>query len=108
MSTVEQQKKLQQLQMIEQNLTNLLMQRQQFQAQVVEIDSALNELKDKQHAYKIIGNFMVSSSSADLTRELSHRKQLLEVRTKTLEKQEHQLKEKANQMQEDVLKHMKK
>ncbi|NOZ81436.1 MAG: prefoldin subunit beta [DPANN group archaeon] len=108
MNSPEQQKKLQQLQMIEQNLTNLLMQRQQFQGQIAEVESALKELRGKDHAFKIIGNIMVNTKASDLTVELTHRKQLLEIRTKTLEKQEQQLKAKANQMQEDVLKAMKK
>ena len=50
----ESEKKLSQLQMLEQSMQNLLMQKQQFQVQQVEIESALNELENVDEAYKII------------------------------------------------------
>ncbi len=39
--------KMQQLQMIEQNMQQTLSQKQQFQMQLMEIDSALKEIKDR-------------------------------------------------------------
>jgi len=66
--------KISQLQLIEQNLQNFLLQRQQFMAQLTEIESALNELKDTQKSYKIIGNIMVDSSKEDLEEDLKKKK----------------------------------
>jgi len=59
--STEAEKKLNQLQLVEQSMQNLLMQKQQFQLQQVEIESALKELENVDEAYKIIGNIMVLS-----------------------------------------------
>ena len=63
----ETEKKIQQLQLIEQNLQNIVMQKQAFQMQLMENENAFNELdKTKKNAYKIIGTIMVSSNNEDL------------------------------------------
>ncbi len=99
--------KIQQLQLIEQNLQNFAMQRQQFQGSLIEIESALTELKSTKKAFKIIGNIMVASEKDDITKDLSHKKEVLEIRIKNIEKQESQLKEKAKKLQEEVMKTLK-
>lgn len=99
--------KIQQLQLIEQNLQNSLVQKQQFQTQLVEIDSALEELKGKNEAYQIIGNIMVSQTTTVLEKDLKNKKEMLELRIKNLEKQEEKLKNKVKNIQEDVLKEIK-
>src|SRR3989338_10147608 len=98
---------IQQLQLLEQNLQNFLMQKQQFQAQLIEIDSALEELKDNKEAYKIIGNIMVKTSKEELEKDLKNKKEMIELRIKTLEKQEDKIQERSKKIQEDVLKKMK-
>ncbi|PIN81514.1 hypothetical protein COV11_01950, partial [Candidatus Woesearchaeota archaeon CG10_big_fil_rev_8_21_14_0_10_30_7] len=60
------QEKIQRLQMIEQNLTNISVQKQQFQNQLFEIENALKELKDTKQAFKIVGNIMIESSKDTL------------------------------------------
>ncbi|MBN1156120.1 prefoldin subunit [Candidatus Woesearchaeota archaeon] len=107
MSSGETERKIQQLQLIEQNVQNLLVQKQTFQAQMIEIDSALEQLKGKSHAYRIIGNIMVNSDAKSLSDDLDQKKKLVEIRIKNFEKQEEQLKEKAKKLQSDVLKEMK-
>ena len=79
---------IQQLQLLEQNLQNFLLQRQQFQAQLIEVDSALEELKDKKEAYKIIGNIMVKSSKTDLEKDLKKKKEILDLIFKVEEKRD--------------------
>ena len=100
-------KKINQLQMLEQSMQNLLMQKQQFQLQQVEIESALKELEKVNEAYKIVGNIMVLSEKSDLKSDLNSKKEIMELRVKTFEKQENQLREKASKLQEEVLKEMK-
>ena len=107
-SQKEVQEKIEQLQLLEQKMQNFLMQRQQLQTQLVEIDSALEELKTANTAYKIIGSIMVSSKTEDLQKELNDKKEMVELRMKTLEKQEEQSKEKAKTIQEEVLGSMEK
>ncbi|MFH2028246.1 MAG: prefoldin subunit beta [Nanoarchaeota archaeon] len=104
----ETEEKINQLQLFEQSLQNLLVQKQQFQSQLVEISSAVTELESSNESYKIIGNIMVSSKKDDLKKELETKKETLNIRIKTLEKQENSIKEKAQKLQSDVMEEMKK
>ena len=99
-------KKLGQLQMLEQSMQNFLMQKQQFQLQQVEIESALKELEKVNEAYKIVGNIMVLSKKDDLIEDLKSKKEVVGLRIKNMEKQESQLREKASKLQNEVLKEM--
>lgn len=101
-------KQIGQLQMIEQSMQSFLMQKQQFQTQLIEIDSALKELKDTDTAYKIVGNIMIKSNKEDLEKDLNAKKEAVELRIKTLEKQEKQIKEKSKALQEEVMKKLNK
>ena len=103
----EAEQKIQQMQLLEQNMQGFLMQKQQFQAQLIEVESALSEIKDSEKTYKIIGNIMVSSKKEDLEKDLKHKKEMLELRIKNLEKQESAIKEKAQNLQKEVLGSMK-
>ena len=96
--------KIEQLQRIEQSMQNILMQKQQFQSQTIEIESALNELKTSEENYKIVGNIMVKTSKEELEKDLNQKKELIELRIKTIEKQEKETKEKANKIQAEVMK----
>jgi len=100
-------KKISQLQMMEQSMQTFLMQKQQFQAQLIEIESALKELEKSKEAYKIVGNIMVSSNKEELEEDLKKKKEMVELRIKTLEKQEGHIKEKASAVQAEVMKELK-
>jgi len=79
--------KINQLSMMEQNLQNLSLQKQQFQNQNLEIESALSELEGAKEAFKIIGNLMVKVSPDKLKTDLNGKKETMQLRIKTLEKQ---------------------
>jgi len=104
----ETEEKISQLQMFEQSLQNFLGQKQQFQVQLVEIESALNELENTEKAYKIVGNIMVESDKNELKADLQSKKEITELRIKTMEKQEAQVREKASKLQAEVLSKIKK
>ena len=106
--TKDAQESISRLQILEQNLQNILMQKQQFQAQLFEIESALKELEGTQTAYKIIGNIMVNSNKTDLEKDLKQKKELIDLRLKNLDKQEKQFKDKTKQLQEEVMGSIKK
>jgi len=108
MTNQETEKKIEQLQLLEQNLQAFLVQKQQFQAQEIEIDSALGEVKDQKSAYKIIGNIMVAVDPKKLNDELSQKKETLRIRIETLEKQEEKIRGKLKAIQAEVLKNIKK
>ena len=101
----ETEKKIQQLQLLEQNLQNIMMQKQSFQMQLMENENALNELeKTKKEAYKIVGTIMISADKEDLKKELNEQKEVFDLRIKNLEKQEKNFKEKAEDIQKEVMK----
>jgi len=104
----ETEQKIGQLQMFEQGLQSFLGQKQQFQVQLIEVDSALNELQNSEKAYKIVGNIMVESDKNELKADLQSKKEMLELRIKTMEKQETQVREKASKLQSEILKKIKK
>ncbi len=99
----EAQESVQRLQMMEQNLQTLNMQRQQFQAQLFEVEGALKEVTTAPVAFKIVGGIMIGTDKESLQKELQGKKELLELRVQTLEKQEKQVKDKAKKLQEEVL-----
>ena len=104
----ETEQKIGQLQMFEQSLQSFLGQKQQFQIQLVEIESALGELDSTEKAYKIVGNIMVESDKNELKSDLQSKKEMLELRIKTMEKQEAQVREKASKLQSEILSKIKK
>ena len=100
--------RLGQLQMLEQNLQSFLLQKRNFQTQLIEIESALSEIENTSAAYKIVGNIMVASDKEALKKDLEQKKEMFDLKIKTLEKQEEKLKEKVTSAQKDVMKDMKK
>ena len=104
----ETEQKISQLQMFEQSLQSFLGQKQQFQMQLIEVESALGELDGTDKAYKIVGNIMVESSKSELKADLQSKKEVLELRLKTMERQEEQVREKASKLQSEILKNIKK
>lgn len=104
----ETEQKITQLQLMEQSMQNFMVQKQQFQAQLIEIESALSELNNAKDAFKIVGNIMVSAKKEDLEKDLSSKKEMVELRIKNIEKQEKQVKDKASAMQEEVMKKLQK
>lgn len=100
----ELEKKIGQLQLMEQNIQNIVLQKQMFQTQLFEIENALKELgKSKGQIYKIIGPIMVASKKDDLKKDLDSKKEVMELRIKNLEKQEESIKTKASEMQSEVM-----
>ena len=103
------QQKVEQLQIIEQNLQHILLQKQNMQVRLSEVDSAINALNNsKKQSFNIIGDVMIESSSEDLLKDLNSKKEVLEVKVKSYDKQEEKLKTSAKSIQEEVIKTMKK
>lgn len=98
--------KINQLQNLEQNINTIIGQKQQFQSQQIEIENALSQVKKTDKVFRIIGSIMVASSKDDVNKELNEKQDLVNLRLKTMEKQEEKLKNKANDIQKEVLKEM--
>ena len=101
-------KKIQELQIIEQSLQGQLFQKQAFQLELNEVLSALEELEEaKDEVYKIVGQIMVKAKKESLEKDLKSKKDLLELRVKNMEKQEHSLKERLGKLRGEVMKEIK-
>ena len=89
--------KINDLQLMEQKLQSFLIQKQSFQVQLLEVENALTEIKSaKGSSYKIVGTIMVETKKEDLTKDLENKKEVLDLRIKTLEKQEEKIKKEAS------------
>ena len=98
-------RKIQEMQLIEQNLQNLLLQKQQFQLELNETLNAIEESKKtKSDIYKIVGQIMVKSGKKEIEAELEKKKEIIELRLKSIEKQEKFLSDKLSQNRDEILK----
>ena len=100
--------KIQEIQMLEQSLQNLLLQKQAFQMELSETESALQAVQDSgEEVFKIVGQLMVKIEKPKMKEELEDKKKMLELRTKTMETQENSLIEQLEKVREEVMKTMK-
>jgi prefoldin beta subunit len=98
-------RKIQEMQVLEQNLQNILLQKQAFNIEMNETINALEELKKtKDEVYKIVGQIMIKTNKKDMETELEKRKELIKLRIKALEKQENFLKEQLDKKREEIIK----
>lgn len=99
-----QNEKIQEMQILEQNLQNLLLQKQAFQMELSETESALKEIeKSGDEVFKIIGQLMIKTEKAKIKEELSNKKKILELRIKTMEKQEMNFMKQLDILREDIV-----
>jgi prefoldin beta subunit len=100
--------KIQEMQILEQRLQNSIMQRQAFQMELAETDSALTEIeKSGDEVFKIIGQLMIKAEKSKVKDELLNKQKILQLRIKSLEKQENLISEQAEKLQQEVAKLMK-
>jgi len=100
----ETEKQIQELQILEQNLQNILMQKQAFEYELNEAENALLELNNAEdEVYKIAGQIMIKSPKKDIQKSLEEKKQLLSLRLKAIDKQEMPLAEKLTKLREEVV-----
>jgi len=101
---MENQEKIQELQMLEQTLQNLLMQKQSFQMEMSETDSALKELdRSGGDVFKIIGQLMIKTDKEQIKKDLTEKQSTLNMRIETLDKQEASFKEKLDGIRDEIM-----
>lgn len=95
--------KIQELQSLEQNLQNFLMQKQIFQMELSEVTNALEEIKTSDdEVYKIVGNIMLKTKKESLNKELEEKRQVIELRISSIEKQEKIIEDKISNLRKEV------
>ena len=97
------QEKIQEMQILEQRIQNLLLQKQSFQIELSETEGALGEIKKSEEVFKIVGNIMLKSDKNSVNNELSEKKKLLELRIGSIEKQEDAMEKKAETLRTELV-----
>lgn len=101
--------KIQEIQILEQTLQNLFLQKQAFQMELSETESALQALETSgEEVFKIIGQLMLKSEKPKIKGELEDKKKLLELRIKTMDSQETSLTEQLDKVREELMNSSKK
>ena len=96
------------LQTMEQNLQNLLMQKQAFQFESNETENAIDEVsKSKDEVFKIVGSIMIKTDNEKILKELKHKSEHLSIRFKSIEKQESELTKRIEELRDEVMKKIK-
>ncbi|MBI4116615.1 prefoldin subunit beta [Candidatus Pacearchaeota archaeon] len=96
--------KINEMQVLEQTLHNLILQKQNFQMELSETQSALAEMeKSGDDVFKIVGQLMIKADKDKIKEELSGREKILELRLKSLERQEDSFMKKLDGLKEEVV-----
>jgi len=100
------QRSIQELQILEHNFQQIIMQKQAFQMELNETELALKELeKAEGDVFKIVaGQIVIKSFKEELKKEMSHKKELIGLRLKTIDKQEKEFSERIESIREEVIK----
>ena len=106
---MEQQQLLQSAAVLQQQLQNIMAQRDALGVQVLEIKKALDELgkTSEKEVYKIAGPILIKSAKAGVLKELKDRDETFGLRLKSLEKEEKRVKLKIEELRELLVKNMK-
>jgi prefoldin beta subunit len=100
--TPETQQILIEMQTYQQQMQTVLMQKESLNIQKSEVCKALEELKGatSDDVYKAVGPILIKSTRKDLEKELAEKNETIEIRLKSMQKQEERLKDKLKEAQE--------
>jgi prefoldin beta subunit len=96
--------KIQEISMMEQNLQNLLLQKQAFQMELSETLAAKREIDNAgEDVFKIVGQLMIKTDKEKVKKELENKEKLLGIRVKSFEKQESIFSEKIESLRSEII-----
>ena len=99
----QKEQKLQEMQILEQGLQSILMQKQAFEMELAETSAALVEIgRSKENVYKMIGQLMIKKEKKEVEEELKNKEKMLKLRLENLGKQEADLSEKSDKLRGEV------
>lgn len=93
------------LQQLQQNLQAIMIQKQQLEAESVEIEKATEELKKSEQneaVYKSVGPLLIKTKKDDTLKELDEKKDLANTRLVVLGKQETRVKENLKEVETKI------
>ena len=99
------QDKIQEMQILDQNIQNLFLQKQSLQIEISETQLALKEIENSgDEIFKMVGQLMIKSNKTKVKEELLNKEKFLDIRIKSIEKQENYLTEKLEKLREEIIK----
>lgn len=100
------QQELMQFQQLQSQYQIIVSQLQSLKIEMTETDVALNEISKTENpvVYKSIGSILVKSEKPDILDDLNKKKESIDIRIKTIEKQEDRVKKKLEEMQKNLQK----
>ena len=97
--------KIEDLQILEQNLKSFLMQGQNINMGLSEISNAVSEInRTSDKVYKMVGSIIVGVDKKETLNELDEKRKLLELRNSSIEKQKKSIESRANELQVEIKK----
>ncbi|BCU67332.1 prefoldin subunit beta [Sulfolobales archaeon HS-7] len=90
---------------IQERLNLILVDKSRIESELKEINKVLEELSllsQDSELFKIVGNIMVKTDKTSIEKELNDKKELLELRQKTYQKQESLLRKQYEELQSKV------
>ena len=100
--------KIQEVQMLEQNMQSMLMQKQAFEMELNETENAISEIsKSSEDAYKLISNIMIKTDKEKVKKDLLQKKDLINLRLKSIESQEKALSKQLEELRSEIMKNIK-
>jgi len=96
---------IQEIQMLEQNFEQLLQQKHLFTMESSETDLALKEIeKAEGDLFKIVGGQVVIKTSKEkLTADLNHKKEIIDLRMKSIESQEKEFSDRMEDLRKQIM-----
>ena len=90
--------------LLQQQLRNILIQKEALKLQIAEIDAALYELSrcEEENVYKLVGNVMIKKRKEEVEKELNEVKEDSQIRINSLESVEKDLVEKIKRVEEKL------
>lgn len=96
---------IQEIQILEQNFEQLMQQKHLFNMELSETDLALKEIeKAEGDLFKIVGGQVVIKTTKEkLTADLTHKKDIIQLRMKSIEKQEKEFSERMEDLRKKIM-----
>lgn len=97
---------IQEIQILEHNFEQLMQQKHMFNMEISETDLALKELESASgDVFKLVGSqVIIKTTKEKLSSDLNHKKELLNLRMKTMDSQEKEFADRIEELRQQIMK----
>ncbi len=85
-----------------QQLQQILLQKQALNMQSKEIEKALENIEEKSEVFRTVGPILIKSTPAEIKKQLEEEKEDIDLKLKSMETQESKLKDKMKENQQKI------